>query len=108
MSTKRQRAYKGFRDRYEWNEEKEPSYLHASPARAYAPVNESLSGSSIMTCCGEFRCVCKCPECDAPSVAGIRCTVCDLAYERQLERDKCDAFALTDMTLKQLREAGLL
>lgn len=47
----------------------------------HAPLYELLNGGSIMTCCGEYTCICVCPDCGKPSVTGSQCLACSTCRE---------------------------
>ena len=103
MSTKR----RSVEDELFWRNEKEPAHRWPVTPRVRVPVNENLIGSSVMSCCGEYRCVCVCPDCGESSVTGMRCSLCCEVRERQLDRDRAETATMSDMLVAQLRWAGL-
>lgn len=75
--------------------EREPSLLSDRARSRRADLNrprvsESLFNNTTMLCCGESRCVCVCPDCTEPNVAGRgkRCDVCETTHAETVARER--------------------
>jgi hypothetical protein len=102
-------ALDGHRDYVSHAIEKEPTAYSTRPARRDR-LNESRFNNTTMLCCNEQRCVCTCPDCKEPNIAGRgkRCDVCELVHERQVAREQSESFNRVDDLLTQLRMIGAL
>jgi hypothetical protein len=90
--------------------EREPTMLTERRPIRRDRLNESRFNNTTMLCCNEQRCVCTCPDCKEPNIAGRgkRCDVCELVHDETLARQRRESDEQSDMLKAQLGYLNIL